>query len=107
MTKVEQTKINEIIREFIKDSLDEEEDIRINRQRPLTDDSLHKRAEFLGILQVDHREALAKSDSSSTISRQMTDKVIHKTNGLDIKKDSEDCRKLKHSKLKHSTPYLF
>jgi hypothetical protein len=100
MTKLDQAKINDIIRGFIKDSLDEEEDTRINRQRPFTDDDVNKRAEFLGFLQADHREALAKSDlNTSTIARQMTNDVIE-THGLDIKKDSGDYRKLSREILK-------
>jgi integrase len=100
MTKLDQAKINEIIKTFIKDSLDEEEEVRINRQRPLTDDDVSKRAEFLGFLQADHREALAKSDFNTTIANQMTDDVIHKTHGLDIENGSEDYRKLSREILK-------
>ncbi|WP_319524603.1 site-specific integrase [uncultured Desulfosarcina sp.] len=97
MTKLDQIKINYIIREFIKDSLNEEEDTRINQQRPLTNDDVSKRAEFLGFLQSDHREALATSDFKHA--RHMTDDIIQ-THGLDIEKDSEEYRKLSKELLK-------
>ena len=98
MTKLDQAKINDIIKSLIKDSLDEEEDVRINRQRPLSEDEVRKRADFLGFLQADHREALAKSDFSQA--NNMTDDVIQ-THGLDITdRDSEDYRKLSREILK-------
>lgn len=51
MTKIDQAKLKKIIRGIIRDSLDEEEDIRINRQRPISRDDVSKRAEFLSFLQ--------------------------------------------------------
>lgn len=96
MTKLDQSKINDIIRGFIKDSLDEETDIRISRQRPLTDDEIDQRAEFLGSLQADRREALAKSDYRPAAN--LTDDALQ-THGLDIEKGSEDYKRLSHELL--------
>ena len=98
MTQLDQAKINDIIKSFIKDSLDEEESLRINRQRPLTDDEVEQRAEFLGLLQADRREALAKSDFRPAFN--LTDDAIQ-THELDIKdKGSEDYRVLSRELMK-------
>lgn len=98
MTVLDQAKINDIIRAFIKDSLDEQEDIRINRQRPLSNDEIEQRAKFLGLLQADRREALAKSDFKPAFN--LTDDAIQ-THDLDIKdKGSEDYRVLSRELMK-------
>ncbi|WP_319526026.1 site-specific integrase [uncultured Desulfosarcina sp.] len=97
MSELDQSKINAIIRGFIKDSLDEEEEVRINRQRPLTEEEIDQRASFLGSLEADSREALAKSDFRPA--ENITDETIQQQ-GLDIEKGSTDYRTLSRELMK-------
>jgi integrase len=99
MTKLDQTKINDIIRDHSsRTHWTKKRTSASSRQRPLSrDDSVHKRAEFLGFLQVGPQEALAKSDFRHAT--HMTDDVVE-THGLDIEKDSEEYRKLSREILK-------
>ncbi|BBO72838.1 hypothetical protein DSCW_02550 [Desulfosarcina widdelii] len=83
MTELDEAKINEIIRGFIKDSLDEEEEVRINRQSALSEEEIDQRASFLGSLQADRRESLTKPDFRPA--ENITDETI-KQHGLDIEK---------------------
>ena len=97
ITKLDQSKINDIIKSFIKDSLDAEEYIRINRQKPFTEDEIDKRANFLGFLEADRREALAKSDYRPI---EGTIDAAVEQHELDIEKGSEDYRKLSREIMK-------
>ncbi|BBO88413.1 site-specific integrase [Desulfosarcina ovata] len=100
MTKLDKDKINEIIRGYIKDSLEWEEDYRINLHHPFTDDDLDKRVQFLGFMEADMREALAKCDRRP-VERDV--KNLIEERGLDIEQGSEDynllCREITKAKI--------
>ncbi|BBO80218.1 integrase [Desulfosarcina ovata subsp. sediminis] len=87
MTKLDKDKINEIIREYIKGSLEWEEDYKANLNRPLTDDALDSRVDFMESMEADMREALAKCDRSP-VERDV--KKLIEERGLDIEQGSED-----------------
>ncbi len=97
MTKLDTVKINKIIKTFIRDFLDEEEEMRINRERPYTDEDLDHRAEFLGLHQSDLKESLAKCDYRPA-SKHADDCI--EQHRLEVPKGSEDYNRLCRELLK-------
>lgn len=100
MTKIDRAKINEVIRSYIKDSLEFDENFRIDREDVGTDDEIEKMVKAIDIVMDGERQDLAKGDYE--MASQAVDDII-KNYGLNIAKGSTEYKMLSREVLKAKT----